>query len=115
MRKLLIAAAATAAAGGLATTTAMAAGKTVKVGDYFFVRAAADTPTVTVAKGTKVTFKWVGDDFHNVRAASGPATFKSATKGGDDYRFSRTLRKKGTYRLVCDVHSATMRMTLRVR
>jgi plastocyanin len=115
MRKLLIAVAATAAAGGLATTTALAAGRTVKVGDFFFVRDGADTPTVTVSKGTKVTFKWVGTNPHNVHATSGPTKFRSATKGGDDYRFARTLRKKGTYRLVCDVHPATMRMTLRVK
>ncbi len=114
MRKLLITVAAAAAAGGLATS-ALAAGKTIRVGDYFFVRQGADTPTVTVSKGTKVTFKWVGSNPHNVKTTSGPVSFKSRTVSGDDYRYRKTVRKKGTYRLVCDVHPASMRMTLRVK
>ena len=115
MRKLLIAVAvaAVAAASGPATT-ALAAGKTIRVGDFFFVRDGADNPTVTVSKGTRVTFKWVGDATHNVRADSGPVTFESKMKRGNDYRFRKTFRKKGRYRLVCDVHPSQMRMTLRV-
>ena len=114
MRKLLIAVLVTALAGVLAAS-ALAAGRTVKVGDYFFVREGAENPTVRVSKGTKVTFKWVGASPHNVRAYKGPETFKSKTKGGDDYRFRRTFRKTGTFRLLCDIHPSSMRMTLRVK
>ena len=113
MRKLLIAVLVTALAGVLAAS-ALAAGRTVKVGDYFFVREGAENPTVRVSKGTKVTFKWVGGVPHNVVATSGPESFGSKTKARG-YRFRHTFRKRGTYQLVCTVHPSLMRMKVRVR
>ena len=111
MRTLLTAVLVTALAGVLAAT-ALASTRTVKVGDNYFVRSGTP-PTVTVSKGTKVTFRWVGDVVHNVHAYKGPARFKSAIKASGT--FSRVLKRSGTYTLRCDVHPDRMRMTLKVR
>ena len=90
---------------------ALAAGRTVKVGDDFFVRKGS-VPTVTVKKGTRVTWRWVGKDLHNLTVAKGPARFRS------DYQKSGTYRKKvtktGTYTIVCSIHQPDMTMKLRV-
>ena len=112
MRKLLAAVLATALAAVLAAT-ALGAARTVKVGDNWFVRDGRGTPSITVAKGTRVRFTWVGRNPHNVRAYEGPARFRSDTKTSGT--FKKRLRKKGTYRILCDVHQATMRMTITVR
>jgi plastocyanin len=82
--------------------------KTVKVLDFKF------TPkTLTVKKGTKVTWKWAGKVDHNVTVTSGPKKFasKTMTKGS----FAQTLTKPGTYQIVCTLHTSIgMVMTLKV-
>jgi plastocyanin len=90
---------------------ALAVTKTVKVGDNWFVRSGTPT-TVTVKKGTTVTWKWVGDNPHNVTVVKGPVKFKSSTKSSGT--FSKRMRRKGTYRLICTVHGSGQRMTLKV-
>ena len=112
MRRLLAGVLVLALAGVL-SASALAATRTITIGDNFFVRDNAGTPTVTVRKGTKVRFKWVGNAPHNVQVQRGPARFKSKVKTSGTY--SRTLRKKGTYRLVCIVHASEMKLTLKVR
>jgi plastocyanin len=102
LRKL-IAVAATAAVAAFAAP-ALAATKTVAVGDNWFVKNTTGTPTVTVKKGTTVKWVWKGDSQHNVHAVSGPATFASALKTSGS--FKRKLSKKGTYKLICDKHGA---------
>jgi plastocyanin len=89
---------------------AMAATRTVKVGDFFFVRNGS-TPTVSVRRGTTVKWLWVGQIRHNVTVLSGPVKFHSRTitKGS----FSRQLTRAGTYRIICTIHP-NMKMTLRV-
>jgi plastocyanin len=99
------------AGAAITTSTALAAGRTVKVGDDYFVRSGA-TPTVKVSKGTRVTWRWAGRHTHNVRAYKGPVRFTSSFKDSGTYR--RTFKKRGTYRLVCDVHPTKMKMTLKV-
>jgi plastocyanin len=86
--------------------------KTVKLGDDYFVRAGSP-PTVTVSKGTKVTFRWKGKSLHDVHARSGPVTFKSSNKHSGSY--SKVLSKRGTYVIYCDVHAPDMRMTIKVK
>ena len=110
MRKLLVAALVVAVS-GIFVSQALAA-RTVKVGDDYFVRK-GDPPTVTVSKGTRVTWRWVGDDFHNLRVTRGPVKFSSDYQ--DSGRFSRKLRRRGTYKIICTVHQPDMRMTLKVR
>jgi plastocyanin len=62
--------------------------------------------TVHVARGGKVTWVWKGENDHNVRFRKVPAGAKrpkgSSTQSSG--RFSRTFRKRGTYRYVCTIH-----------
>jgi plastocyanin len=89
-----------------------AAAKNVKIGDNYYVRA-GDPPTVTVSKGTTVKWNWRGSRQHNVVVRSGPATFQSALKRSGSY--SRKMKKRGTYKIVCSIHQPDMAMTLKVR
>jgi plastocyanin len=98
---------------GLGPASALAATRSIKVGDNFFVRDAKSTPTVTVRKGTRVRFKWTGTAPHNVQTTSAPARFASKVKSSGTY--SRRLTRRGTYRLVCIVHADEMKLTLKVR
>lgn len=100
---------AVAAAIGIAPASA---GKTttVKLGDNFF------SPTSkTVKKGTKVRFKWTGDNSHDVVKKRGPGKdFRSELTDDRGVNYSKRFRKAGTYKLICSIHSE-MKMTLRVR
>lgn len=87
--------------------------KSVKVGDNYFVRSKG-VPTVTVKRGTKVTWRFAGDSPHNVSVTKGPAKFKSSTKTSGTY--SKRVTKKGTYTIICTIHGASdQQMKLRVR
>jgi plastocyanin len=110
MRKLLVALVIAAASAVLATQ-ALAATRSVKIGDDYFVRKGS-TPTVTVRKGTKVTWRWSGRRLHNVAVTRGPVKFRSSLKSSGT--FSKTLRRAGTYTIVCSIHQPDMRMKLRV-
>jgi plastocyanin len=87
--------------------------RTIKVGDDFFVKKGKPS-TVTVRRGTRVTFKWArGASLHNVHARKGPAKFRSAFKSGGS--FSKVLFKQGTYTIFCDIHAPSMKLTIKVR
>jgi plastocyanin len=88
---------------------AFAKPRSVKIGDNFFVRSSG-VPTVTVKHGKVVKWKWTGRHEHNV-VASGPASFHSSLKSKGS--FSKTVTKKGTYTIICQIHSG-MRMKLKV-
>ena len=111
MRKLLVSALA-AAVCGLLAAEALAATRTVSIGDDWFVRDGTPT-TIYVKRGTTVKWVWTGRDRHNVVVSSGPVTFSSSLKR--DGTYSRRLRRAGTYRIVCSIHQPDMRMTIRVR
>jgi plastocyanin len=96
----------------VAAAPAAAAPRTVNVGDDWFVRDGSP-PTVTVSKGKRVRWRWVGRDLHNVVVQSGPRRFQSPLKRSGTYR--KKMRKRGTYRIVCSIHQPDMRMTLVVR
>jgi plastocyanin len=99
MRKLFVLVIAVCALAVLAAT-AIAATRTVKVGDDYFVRSKG-TPKVTVSSGTTVRFNFSGaDNPHTVTRLRGPS-FRSCS---DTCR--RTLKKRGTYRLYCTIHGA---------
>ena len=92
-----------------------AARKTVTVGDNYF------TPgTLSVARGTTVTWRWPGydqaGDVHDIGLLSGPKGVKKfrSEAASTGYRFSRRLTVPGTYRLGCSLHHS-MRMTVKVR
>jgi plastocyanin len=113
MRKLLPLVLLAALSGTLLVTApALSARRSVKVGDDYFVRAGSP-PTVSVRRGDTVVWRWQGRNRHNVRATSGPQRFRSPIKSSGTY--SRRLTRRGTYRIVCDLHPPNMRMTLRVR
>jgi plastocyanin len=109
MRKLFIAVLVVAASAVLATQ-ALAASRSVKVGDDYFVHKGS-TPTVTVKKGTTVTWRFRGNDLHNVAVTKGPVKFHSSYK--DSGSFSKKMRRAGRYTIVCTIHSG-MKMKLRV-
>jgi plastocyanin len=108
MRKPLIALMVAALAGTL-SSQAYGATRNVSLGDDWFVRDARPT-TVTVSRGDTVRWRWVGRNQHNVQVRRGPAEFQSKVKRSGEY--SRTMRKRGTYRIVCSIHQPDMRMTL---
>ena len=110
MRKLLVAMLIAAAPAVLAAQ-ALAATRSVKIGDDYFVRKGS-VPTVTVSKGTKVTWRFTGRNMHNVAVKKGPATFRSSYKTSGTY--SKTVRTAGTYTIVCSIHTPGMAMKLRV-
>jgi plastocyanin len=96
----------------LAAAPAAAATKNVKIGDDYYVRPGSP-PTVTVTKGTTVTWNWRGNRRHNVVVRSGPVSFQSELKRSGSY--SRRMRRAGTYKIVCSIHQPDMAMTLKVR
>ena len=110
MRKLLVAMLIAAASAVLATQ-ALAATRSVKVGDDYFVRKGS-MPTVTVSKGTKVTWRWTGKDLHNLAVTKGPVKFRSSFKSSGT--FSKRVTRTGTYTIVCTIHQPDMAMKLRV-
>ena len=107
-RRLRLLIALTAVLVGVSAVSALASsGKTVKVGDNYY-----GPKTLTVGKGTKVTWNWVGVLKHNVVVHTGPSAFSSRTQVRGSY--SHTFTKKGTYDLVCTIHPS-MKMTVVVR
>ncbi len=94
-------------------TTALAATRTVRVGDNYFIRDRG-VPRLSVDRGDRVEWRFVGADPHNVRAIRGPARFKSPTRVRGS--FARKMTRSGTYTIICDIHGARdQRMTLVVR
>jgi plastocyanin len=112
MRKLLPIALACAVAATLAAS-ALAASRSVRVGDNWFVRERG-VPTVTVRRGETVTWRFVGREPHNVQVQRGPERFTSPTRDSGSYR--RRMTRRGTYTIVCTIHGARdQRMRLVVR
>jgi plastocyanin len=85
--------------------------KSVEVDDNYFVHEGAPR-TVTVHKGDKVEWEWEGRNPHNVTVTKGPVKFNSKTKTSGT--FEKTLKKTGTYKIICTIHAPDMRMTLKV-
>jgi plastocyanin len=110
VRKLLALAATAATAAALAVP-ALAATKSVKVGDDYFVRSGS-RPTVTVRRNDTVRWLWRGQVVHNVFVTQGPQRFHSKTMAKGSY--SHRMTKKGSYLIVCTIHSG-MEMNLKVK
>ena len=103
MRKLLLIPALAATA--LATTVPPAlSAREVAVGDNYFVTPSG-VPVVTVSKGTKVKWVWKKRTLHNVKAVKGPVKFGSDSQTGGSY--SKKLKKKGTYTIICTIHGGS--------
>ena len=109
MRKLIVLALVAVCLGVLASV-AMAATKSVKVGDNYYVRPSG-VPKITVSKGTKVKWRFGTGTPHTVTVKSGPARFKSCSSS-----CTRTPRKRGTYVIYCTIHGfSDQRMKLVVK
>jgi plastocyanin len=93
--------------GLLAVSAFAASGKTVKLADSYY-----GPKTLTVGRGTKVTWRWTGVLKHNVVVHTGPSFFSSKTQVRGT--FTHVFTRKGTYALVCTVHPK-MKMTVVVR
>ena len=104
MRKLIVLLVVILAGGVMAVFSASAPSATrVEVGDNYFVKSSG-VPKVTVAKGTKVRWAFSGNSPHNVKAIDGPSRFGSETMSEGSY--TKKLRKRGTYTIICTVHGA---------
>ena len=88
----------------LSAAPAVAAGnKTVKLYDNYF------TPLeLKVSKGSTVTWKWPLDpiDVHDVKLKKGPSGVKKfhSEPASSGYVFKKTLKVKGTYKIICTLH-----------
>jgi len=92
---------------------ALAATKSVKVGDNYFVRDGS-APTVTVKKNDTVRWTFAGDRRHNIKVKSGPVKFTSPTKSSGTFR--KKMTRAAFYRIYCEIHGESdQSMKLRVR
>jgi plastocyanin len=95
-----------AGSSGQTATSSAAHVHKVKLGDDYFA-----PKRLTVPPKAKIVFVWKGKHLHNVKA-TGAARFKTAFKKTG--KVSKTLRKKGTVRLLCELHPK-MKMSIKVR
>jgi plastocyanin len=88
--------------------------KSVEVADNYYL-----PDRMTVKKGTTVTWKWPDDiaiDVHDVKLKSAPDGVRKwqSEPASSGYRFKRTLRKPGRYKIICTLHEEmTMRITVK--
>ena len=115
MRRGLALVAGAALVSAAPAVAATGAKKTIKVEDNLYA-----PKTLTVKRGTTVTWKWPGfdqaGDVHDVALKSGPKGVKKfhSDSAATDYSFKRKLTVAGTYKIVCTLHEE-MRMTIRVK
>ncbi len=88
--------------------------KSVEVADNYYL-----PDELTVKKGTKVTWKWPDDiaiDVHDVKLKSAPKGVRrwQSEPASSGYRYKRTFKKPGKYKIVCTLHEE-MKMTIRVK
>ena len=91
---------------------AISAARAVTVGNNFF------SPTgKTIRRGGSVSWVWRGGRPHDVvgRNARGRVVFKSGRSSRRGHTFRHRFRAKGRYQVICTVHPARMKMTVRVR
>ena len=110
-----IAAAGIALLGAVPAQAARPDKATVRIYDNYFLK-----DRLTVEQGARITWRWPGadasGDVHDVKLRSGPKGVERfhSEAAATGYRYRRTLRKPGRYRIVCTLHEE-MRMTILVR
>jgi plastocyanin len=111
LRKLLVASAALIIAAVLAVPAL--AGKTIKIGDNYFVKPGGATVTVS----NHSTVKWInkGHNTHNVFVLKGPVKFHSGSTIAPGKSFSHKLTKRGTYTIICTIHGTRQKLKLVVK
>ena len=110
MRTAVTAGLAAAVAVAALAVPALAATKSIKAADSYFVRPANDA-RISVKKNTTVRWNFVGVEAHDVTVARGPEKFRSGRRTTGAY--TKKVTKVGTYNIVCTIHPG-MGMTLRV-
>jgi plastocyanin len=102
MRKLIVLAALVVVA-SLATATAFAATTSVswKV---------PSKKTVKIKRNSSVKWVWADRQPHNVK---GPG-FRSKTVTRKGFSYTRKFTKRGTFRILCEVHPTTMKTVVKV-
>ena len=88
--------------------------KSVEVADNYYLPA-----KLTVSKGASVTWKWPDDlpiDVHDVKLKSAPKGVKKwqSDPASSGYRYKRTFKQPGTYKIICTLHEE-MKMTVTVK
>ncbi len=58
--------------------------------------------SLRVTVGDKVTWKWEGFAIHDVTVTKGPQKFESKKQSSGT--FTRTIKKPGSYTIVCTIH-----------
>jgi plastocyanin len=114
MRKVLVPLLSLALLGAIAAT-ALAATKSVKVGDNYFVKSSG-VPTVSIRKGDRLKFNFAGSRMHN--AVGVGISLGSSCKKFRDHGSctSSVLKKKGTFTIYCAVHGKSdQSMKVRIR
>jgi plastocyanin len=66
--------------------------------------------TIKVKKGTTVKWVWSDGQPHNVK---GPG-FKSKVLTGKGKSYSHKFGSKGTFKIICQVHPTSMKLTVKV-
>ena len=66
--------------------------------------------TVKIRKGGIVKWTWADGSPHNVK---GPG-FSSRVMTGRGKAYSHRFRRKGTFRIICQIHPTTMKTTVKV-
>ena len=113
MRRLYVPALASLIAVAAVAASALAATRTIAVGDNYFVRPSG-VPGVSVKRGTVVRWRFGGSRRHNVKVASGPVRFGSGARRSGVYR--KRIFTPGRYVIICSLHGARdQKMVLRVR
>jgi len=103
MRKLIVLALVVGCLGVLASV-AMAATRSIKIGDDYYLRSSG-VPTITVSKGTTVKWNFRGSNPHSVTVSKGPRKFNSGVRSSGSYR--KKVTRRGTYTIYCTVHGAS--------
>jgi plastocyanin len=103
MRKLIVLALVVGCLGVLASV-AMAATRSIKIGDNYYLRSSG-VPTITVSKGTTVKWNFRGSNPHSVTVSKGPRKFNSGVRSSGSYR--KKVTRRGTYTIYCTVHGAS--------
>ena len=88
--------------------------KSVEVADNYYLPA-----KLTVNKGSVVTWKWPDDiaiDVHDVKLKTAPKGVRrwQSEPASSGYRYKRTFKQPGTYKIICTLHEE-MTMTIKVR
>ena len=105
MRSLILAAAISV----VMAVPASAATRTVRVDDNYFVRSDS-VPTVTVSRTRSSSGAGAAPAATTSRSRPARRYFQSKTKRSGKYK--KTMRTRGSYRIVCTIHEPDMRMRL---